>query len=615
MTAVQDVKSRADIVEVVSDYVALQKAGRNFKANCPFHAEKTPSFIVFPERQACRCFGACATGGDVISFVMKADNQDFSQALNQLAQRTGVTLPTRQSSEKGDALHRVNDEAMDFFRKVLHSSEGVRARDYLQKRGVNQEAEDMFQLGLSPGGWEALTRHLMGRGYQEEDVLSAGLAIRGEQGGVRDLFHRRLIFPIMDASGRVAGFGGRSLDDSTPKYLNTPRTPVFDKSSILYGLPLAKESISGTGAVVIVEGYMDVIAAHQHGFRNVVASMGTALTEHQVSGLRALASTFVLALDPDNAGREATLRSLESSWRALQIDFLRAGGRSGVVFSQRHLSVSLKIAGLPTGKDPDALIREDTQEWERLVSEAQPLLDYLFEVLPLRFDLTGDDGRLQLVNSLSPFIRAEENPFAQRRYIRRLADIVSSSEADLETHIWRAQGRTPPNRRRAGPTAGASPSYPGKASAPPPATAQRDALEEYCLAILLRYPELREKGVTIPPDHFELSENRDVFTKWSICSTIEEIGGSLPIHLTEHLEALLNMDNPPLNIKERERALQEVVNRLKERFFKVQEQALMEQLEGADWRDIASLEPSSNQVQEINQQLRELFSGSNSTTT
>ena len=607
MTVVQDVKSRADIVEVVSDYVALQKAGRNFKANCPFHTEKTPSFIVFPERQAWRCFGACATGGDVISFVMRAQNQDFTEALNQLAQRTGVTLPSRQNREKGDALHRVSEEAMDFFRKVLPSSEGARARDYLQKRGVNQETEDMFQLGLSPGGWEALTRHLMGRGYQEEDVLSAGLAIRSERGGVRDLFPRRLIFPILDASGRGAGFGGRTLDDSPPKYLNTPRTPAFDKSSILYGLPLAKESIGGTGAVVIVEGYMDVIAAHQYGFQNVVASMGTALTEQQVSGLRALASTFVLALDPDNAGKEATLRSLESSWRALQIDFLRAGGRSGVVFSQRHLSASLKIAALPTGKDPDELIREDTQEWDRLVKEAQPMLGYLFEVLPLRFDPTGDEGKLQLVDSLGPFIRAEENPFTQRRYIRRLADIVSSSEADLETHIWRAQRRTSPNRRRASPAA--------RASVPPPATAHRDPLEEHCISLLLRYPELREKGVEIPPDYFELSENRDIFTKGAIFSTIEEISGSLPIDLTEHLEALLNTEIPPLDIKERDRSLLDAANRLKERFLKVQEQALMERLEGADWRDISSLEPSLNQAQELSQQLRELFSGSNSTTT
>jgi DNA primase len=606
MTVVQDVKSRADIVEVISDYAALQKAGRNFKANCPFHTEKTPSFIVFPERQTWRCFGACATGGDVISFVMKAENQEFGQALENLAKRTGVTLPSRQTRGRQEALHSVNEEAVDYFRKVLDSTEGARTREYVQQRGVDKETAETFQLGLSPGGREALTRHLLGRGYSEEDLLSAGLATMGEKGDIRDLFHRRLMFPIRDASGRLAGFGGRSLDDSTPKYLNTPRTSIFDKSSILYGLYLAKESISSTGAAVIVEGYMDVIAAHQHGFQNVVASMGTALTEQQVSSLRSQASTFVLALDPDNAGREATLRSLESSWQALQIDFLRAGGRSGVVFSQRHLSGALKIAALPTGKDPDALIKEDAKEWARLIAEAKLLLDYLFEALPARFDITNDEGKRQLVDSLGPFIRSERNPFTHSRYIRRLADIVSFNEIDLETYIWRTQKRTTPNRRRTNPAA---------SSASQPASASRDPLEEYCLSLLLQHPDLREKGLEIPLDHFDLSENRDVFTKWTSSSIITDIDGHLPIDLAEHLQYLLNMENPPLDINERQKALQEVANRLKERYFKIQEQALMEQLEDTDWRDVSNLEPSLNRAKEINQQLKGLFSGSNSTKT
>jgi DNA primase len=501
----------------------------------------------------------------------------------------------------------VNQEAVYYFQKVLDSPEGGRARDYVQQRGIDQETLGKFQLGLSPGGREALLRHLLEHGYAEEEVLSAGLATRGERGEIRDLFYRRLIFPILDAHGRVVGFGGRALDNSNPKYLNTPRTPIFDKSSILYGLSLAKEPISSAGAAVIVEGYMDVIAAHQHGFQNVVASMGTALTEQQVSTLKAQASTFVLALDPDNAGKEATLRSLESSWQALQINFLRSRGRSGLVFSQRQLNSSLKIVALPTGKDPDALIREDTQEWERLVAEAQALLDYLFEALPPRFDLTSDEGKHQLVDALSPFIRSEGNPFTHRRYIRRLADIVSVIESDLERYIWRAQRSTAAIGRRANPATALNASS--------QVTTHRDALEEYCLSLLLQYPDLKKKGLEIYTDHFELSENRDVFTKWAVCATIGEISGSLPVDLTEHLQSLLDMENPPLDMKERERALQEVANRLKERYFKVQEQALMEQLADADWKDISNLEPSLHQAKEINQQLRELFSGSNSTNT
>ena len=600
MTAVQDVKSRADIVEVVSEHVTLQKAGRNFKANCPFHAERTPSFIVFPERQSWRCFGACATGGDVITFVMKAENQDFSQALASLAQRTGVQLPSRETRSRHDALYRLNDEAYDYFRVVLGSQEGAQAREYLRRRGIDNETAERFGLGLSPGGREALLRHLLAKGHSEEEAVAVGLARRYEAGGVMDLFHRRLMFPILDSSGRVAGFGGRALDDGTPKYLNTPRTPVFDKGGILYGLSMARESIGSTGSAVIVEGYMDVIAAHQHGYTNVVASMGTALTEQQVGLLRNVTANIVQALDPDNAGREATLRSLESSWRALQIDYLRAGGRSGIVFSQRHLSASLKVAPLPAGRDPDELIRSDAPEWERLVAEAQPLMDFLMDALPPRFDMAGDDGRRQLLDALAPFIRSENNPFTYRRYLRRLAETVALSETELERYVWRAQRR--PDGRTARRAASA-----GSAGSPPPAS-----LEEHCLSLLLSYPELRERGVDISPDFFEQSENRDVFTRWLACDTIEEIGGSVPVDLADHLQALLNSEAPPLNIKERERSLQAVVNRLKERYFKVQELALLEALEDADWKDIAGLEQSQDRAREINQQLKELYSGTDS---
>ena len=600
MTAVQDVKSRADIVEVVSEHVTLQKAGRNFKANCPFHAERTPSFIVFPERQSWRCFGACATGGDVITFVMKAENQDFAQALAALAQRTGVQLPSRETRSRHDALYRLNDEAYDYFRLVLASQEGAHAREYLRRRGIDNETAEKFGLGLSPGGREAILRHMLAKGHSEEEAVAAGLATRSGAGGVMDLFHRRLMFPILDSSGRVAGFGGRALDDGTPKYLNTPRTPVFDKGGILYGLSMARESIGSSGRAVIVEGYMDVIAAHQHGCANVVASMGTALTEQQVGLLRNVTTEFVLALDPDNAGREATLRSLESSWRALQIDYLRAGGRSGVVFSQRHLSASLKVAPLPAGRDPDELIRSDAAEWERLVTEAQPLMDFLMDALPPRFDMGTDDGRRQLLDALAPFIRSESNPFTFRRYLRRLSEIVSLSETELERYVWRAQ-RRPDGRAARRAVASGSTGTPAPVS-----------LEEHCLSLLLRHPELRERGVDISPDYFEQSENRDVFTRWLACDTIEEIGGSVPVDLTDHLQALLNSDEPPLNIKERERSLQAVVNRLKERYFKIQELALLEGLEDADWKDIAGLGQSQDRAREINQQLKDLYTGTDS---
>ena len=538
---------------------------------------------------------------------MKAENLDFAQALNQLADRAGVTIPTPQTRRREEALDRANEEALDYFRSLLKSDGGERARQYLERRGVNSEAEEMFQLGFSPAGWDTLSRHLKGQGYQEQQILSAGLATRTEKGDVRDLFHGRLIFPIWDSAGRPAGFGGRALDDSTPKYLNTPRTPLFDKGRLLYGLHKARESISRSGIAVVVEGYMDVIAAHQHGFHNVVASMGTALTESQVSALRNIASTFVLALDPDNAGREATLRSLQSSWQVFERRALRAGGRSDVVFYERQPHASLKVAVLPPGKDPDLLIRESPEEWERLIAEAKPLMDYLFDIMASRLDSSSGQDKLQATEALFPFITSMENPYDQDRYFRRLAELMGVSEAALEASIGRPQSRRAPGGRGGG--------APPRASASPLSMANRDPLEEYCLSLLLQHPELGERGIDISPDYFDLSENRDIFTKWAESTTIDGIRGSLPPDLTEHFQTLLSMENPPSNVKERAKALEEVVNRLKERFFKVQEQVLMEQLEGADWSDLSSLQPSLNKAQEINRRLKELFAGSSSETT
>ena len=605
MTAIQDVKSRSDIVDVVSDRVALAKSGRNFKAACPFHTEKTPSFYVFPDRQTWRCFGACAEGGDVISFVMKAESLEFAQALSRLADRAGVTLPTPQTRRREEALDDVNRAALDYFRNALKSDAGVRAREYLERRGVSREAEEAFLLGLSPSGRETLTRHLRAQGYEEQQVVSAGLATRADDGGVRDMFRGRLIFPIWDSAGRPVGFGGRAMDDSNPKYLNTPRTPAFDKGHLLYGLHMARESINRAGVAVVVEGYMDVIAAHQHGFHNVVASMGTALTERQVSSLRNIASTFVLALDPDNAGQEATLRSLQSSWQVFERRALRAGGRSDVVFYERQPYASLKVAVLPSGKDPDLLIRESPDEWERLVTEARPLMDYLFDVMASRLDSSSGQDKMRATEALFPFIASMDNPYDQDRYFRRLADLMGVSIEALEASVGRPQRRAAPAGRSAG--ASAAP----RAAESPLSMAHRDLLEEYCLSLLLGHPELAEDGVDLSPEHFDLSENRDIFTKWAECATIDDIRESLPPDLTEHFQAILASENPPSNLKERAEAFVEVTNRLKERFFKVQEQALMERLEDADWTDLSSLQDYVDQAREINLRLKELFAGSN----
>ena len=324
MTVIDDIKSRLDITDVVSKYVTLQRSGANSKANCPFHQEKTPSFYVFPGRQSWRCFGACATGGDVFSFVMRAENLEFKDTLERLAQQAGVELPKRQERAEQRSATDINEETRAYFQRLLASDRGKPARDYLERRGLSQQAVEKFELGLSPGDGQSLRNHLERQGFSPQQMDLAGVTRTMDSGQQRDLFRGRLMFPIRNGQGGLGGFGARALDDSQPKYLNSPRSPVFDKSRILYALHLAKDSARQQG-VVIVEGYMDAIAAHEKGFTNVVASMGTAITEHQVAEIRRITGDVTMALDADAAGQQATLRSLDSLLEGLSI----AGRRPG----------------------------------------------------------------------------------------------------------------------------------------------------------------------------------------------------------------------------------------------------------------------------------------------
>ena len=383
MTVVDEVKARLDIVDVVSSYVALQKAGRNFKAPCPFHNERTPSFIVSPERQSWHCFGSCSTGGDAISFVMRREGLEFGEALRTLAAKAGVTLSSTAVQTKSATTHEVNEAATIFYQKLLYSPPGEAAREYLKSRKVDKETARKFRLGLSPDGGESasLKTHLLAEGFTAEHMVEAGLVRRSGGDSSRDFFWGRLMFPIADRRGRVAGFGARSLDGSEPKYINTPGTELFDKRSIAYGLNLAFESIRARGQAVVVEGYMDVIAAHQHGHANVVASMGTALTDTQMSQLRTLAGSIVLALDADAAGQEATVRKLEEM-------LVTAAERESTAYSRRvgpimrRDQTEIKIALLPEGADPDDLIRNDPDAWNATIEEALPGAEFMIRWLP-----------------------------------------------------------------------------------------------------------------------------------------------------------------------------------------------------------------------------------------
>ena len=335
MSVTDEIKERLDIVEVISNYVPLKKAGRSYKGLCPFHSEKTPSFVVFPDSQSWHCFGACGIGGDVFSFVMKRENLDFAETLKLLAARAGVELQPREErlpaeEQRLARLREIITVAAGYFHHLLiNAGEAAIAREYLARRGLVPGTWESWQLGYALDSWDTLKNYLAGKGYTLEEIEEAGLIIRREDDsglpdkdrGYYDRFRGRLIIPIRDGQGRTVGFGARLLREEPgrpqPKYINSPQTPLFDKSNVVFGLDMAHKAIRDVDLAVIVEGYMDVLGSHQVGVRNVVAGMGTALTEAQLRQIKRYSSNVTLALDPDAAGAHATVRGLETARQAL----------------------------------------------------------------------------------------------------------------------------------------------------------------------------------------------------------------------------------------------------------------------------------------------------------
>jgi DNA primase len=600
MSVVEDIKARLDIVDVVSGYIPLQRAGRNFKARCPFHAEKTPSFVVNTERQSWHCFGACSTGGDAFSFVMRQEKLDFGEALRTLAQKTGVELGQRGERDRGDVLFRVNQEAARFYQETLRAQEGRVALDYLTERGVDYKTASDFQLGASPRGRDGLKSHLTSLGFEIEDAVKAGLLRRNEDGTIRDFFWGRLMFPIHDRRGRVTGFGGRSLDGSDPKYINTAATSVFDKRTILYGLHRAIDAIREQDTAIIVEGYMDVIAAHQFSHANVVASMGTALTERQVGLIRSAAGTFVLALDPDTAGQEATLRSLESAWQAMDRVQVAQSRRSvGALYQTQRLD--LRIAALPAGLDPDKLIREDAAEWARIVGDAVPYMDFYIPAKARQFDLATTQGKSDAAEAILSGFTSTINPFEQERLFRMLARVLDVAEADLRASIGTFRPSGPSQRMRE--TADRRRGEAGPALSPLIGD-RRDTLEEFILGMVVDRTELWELATHLDPDYFRRIENREVFTCLQDCSTIEELRERLDDSLRDHLDYLAQIDLEPIDRPSAQAALEQSARRLEQRH-------LQEIQEGLLASDDESLPPSRDleeQIIGVNARLKELFS-------
>ncbi len=522
MNAVEEIKQRLDIVEVISTYVPLKRAGRHLKGLCPFHAEKTPSFIVFPETGTWHCFGACGTGGDIFTFIMRRENLDFPEALELLARRAGIELTPAQPHEaeaeqRNERLRAVcAAAALYYHRLLLEHPQAARARQHLTQRGIHEPTIRAFQLGYALDDWEAGQRHLLDQGYALADIVQAGLAVERPGGkGYYDRFRERLIIPICDVQGRVVGFGARALDDTLPKYLNSPQTPIFDKGHLLFGLDKARQAIRAADRAVIVEGYMDVIMAHQHGYTNVVASMGTALTEPQLRQLKRYTRNFTLALDPDVAGQQATLRGLEQARQALDREMVPVLTPAGLVRHERRLEAELRILSLPGAQDPDEVIRSDPQRWPELVDRALPIVDFYLERSLETHDLNSAHGKAAIVAEMVPLIRELADDVMRQHYIQLLARRVQVDERIIERQLTKRESEKP-----------AAPPRPSSAAEP---TLRLD-LEDYCLARLIAQPEVLPLATaelaqaSLAPleiGDYERAENREIFAR------LQAAGGSL----------------------------------------------------------------------------------------
>jgi DNA primase len=431
---IEDIRSASDIIDIISDFVILKKQGRNFGGLCPFHSEKTPSFMVSPDKQIYRCFG-CGEGGNVFSFLMKKENLSFPDAARLLAEKAGIAIPETenpvrdaQAKEQKAALE-INDLTSSFYQYILKKHESAEeARSYIQKRGLALATVNMFQIGFAPPGWDNLLQFLNKKGHQVDVLEKCGLVLPGTKGqkGYYDRFRNRIMFPIWNVQGKVVGFGGRVMDDSMPKYLNSPETFLFNKGHLLYGINKAVESIRLLDQVIIVEGYLDVITCHQAGINNVVASLGTAFTREQGKLLLRYTREVIIAYDTDAAGVNATLKG----WQILD-----------------DMGFRVKIVSIPDGKDPDEFIRNNGADafLEVIRQNSLSLCDYKTERAMDKYDIYSLEGKFKIASEVIPSIKNLSSEIEKEEAIMKLAQKLHLSPNAIRAEVGKNPGKSRKN--------------------------------------------------------------------------------------------------------------------------------------------------------------------------
>ena len=491
MSVTDEIKDRIDIVDLVSESVELRRAGRNYTGFCPFHHNvNTPSFVVFPDTQTWKCFGECDQGGDLFSYVMKREGWEFAEALRILADQAGVILKpltpeALEEKEEGDRLRDLLEDAVVYYRhQMAHSDGGKAAAAYLEKRGLDQATIEAFGLGYAPKSWDAALNYFKNKNYSLTELTEAGLLSEKDDGKVYDRFRHRLMIPIRDRNGKMAGFGARVLDpDDVPKYLNSPQTAIFDKSRLLFGLDSARKEIRELDQAVIVEGYMGVIGPYQHGFRNIVAQMGTALTEYQLQILKKYTDKIILALDSDAAGQKATLRGLQIARQSLDRTPEMIFDARGLLHQEGRLKADIRVLTLPEGKDPDDVTHQDPDLWKQLIKSAQPVVAHVMDTLAANQDLNDPKVKSDIATQVLPLIDDLPNPIERDAYLQRLSRLLEINENTLI-------GFRPERKRR-------SMAQPRMELARQKDPTLRQAghregvlYEAHCVGLLLREPEL-----------------------------------------------------------------------------------------------------------------------------
>ncbi|MFA5629017.1 MAG: DNA primase [Dehalococcoidales bacterium] len=578
MNIIEEVKQRIDIAEVVGQSTKLTKAGKNLKGLCPFHSEKHGSFFIYPDDQRWHCFGACNEGGDVFSFVMKQQNITFGEALRLLAEKAGIEVPStsgqKEDKEKYDKLYQINQAAAQYYHNVIVNSEyGDKAKAYATKRGLNEKTISDFQLGYSLNSRDALKAYLLNKGFSENELLEAGVITKTEGKQSHDVFSNRFMFPIFDIKGRCCGFGGRAFEDNQAKYINSPQSAIFDKSGTLYGANLASQSIRRNDLAVLVEGYMDVIIAHQYGFANVIASMGTAVTEKQISILKKMTKNLVLALDSDAAGEEAILRSVEY---------------------ENLIENEIKVALIPAGSDPDDVIRKDASEWQKIVENAIPLMDYTFDTVTAKLDLTTAKDKTIAAEKLLPVIAQMADKVRKAHYMQKLSRLIGVSLRELESMVKKPDYKFG-IKKEASPTPTGTPR---KFSQP---------LEEYCLTLLLQFPKLNSFKTKIKAEYFENSENREVFLALTKTEDLDSVRDNLDYAIRDYLDELLTKEVHPDKIEQK---MSVCILRLREKFLRKleTEREVILAAEAASKGSIAELNKLAEHGIDVSVELKEIFS-------